>query len=270
MFLLMLLVAVIPRAYSSLFPPPLIAVNITFPDTLAATIAQAAFVPTTTEVAVPQRFIFDPNTADSVTLLQLGFHQYTVRNVLSYRRHGGRFKAGADLFRVYGADSTLVQQLLPYVQIAEANTGQTAHQTFTPYAPKKPVVVELNTADSVALVGLYGIGPAMASRLMAYRSRLGGFVSLSQLTEVYGVTPELLEQLNGRITLNSQYITPINLNTVDEQTLKQHPYLRWKLATAIVNYRKQHGAFTKPDDLKRILILPDSTYQKLRPYLVVE
>lgn len=270
LLLVLLLTALLPQAYSKLFPPPLLPVQLTFPDTIAHTFITETPAADVVTLPVYAPFVFDPNTADSSTLLKLGFKAYAIRNMLSYRRHGGRFKQGTDLLRVYGADSTHILQLLPYIQVAP--TPEIKHETFahTTYERKPLVAVEVNTADSAALVGLYGIGPAMASRIITYRNRLGGFMSRQQLTEVYGVTPELLEQLGERLVVDPQQVKLLNLNTADEQTLKQHPYLRWKMAAAIVNYRKQHGAFKTPEALRQVLVIPDTTFQKLRPYLLVE
>lgn len=260
------LLLVAPKIWVFLFPPQTFKVNIiTLPDDdtkLQSNVVQSNIVEATL-------FNFNPNTADSVSLVMLGFLPKTARSIVSYRNKGGRFKTANDLYKIYNVDSGLIAKLIPYVEISN-NENNYEQQTQTPYKPKQVnafVPVEINTADSLALVKLYGVGPYMASKIITYRNRSGGFFSLQQLTEVYGIDESLLDELQGKIYVDASHVRYININTVSYDELKQHPYLRYKMANAIVNYRKQHGSFKQVEDLKQVLLLPDSTYNKLLPYI---
>jgi len=61
--------------------------------------------------------------------------------------------------------------------------------------------LDLNRADSAALVALPGIGPALAGRIVAERSRSGGFRSVDDLDRVRGIGPQKLERLRGLVTV---------------------------------------------------------------------
>lgn len=136
---------------------------------------------------------------------------------------------------------------------------------------KQPkAALNINTADSVQLVALYRIGPAMASKILQYRNKLGGFYSLNQLTEIWGFDADVLYDLDGKIFVNPNEITKININTANFDDLKQHPYFKFKLSQAIVNYRKQHGNYQSLNDLKQIKFVNDSIIQLIKPYVVVE
>ena len=52
--------------------------------------------------------------------------------------------------------------------------------------------------------------------------------------------------------------------------MKAHPYIRYKLANAIVQYRSQHGHFTQAADIKKIMFVDDALFNKLAPYLTVD
>jgi competence ComEA-like helix-hairpin-helix protein len=65
-------------------------------------------------------------------------------------------------------------------------------------------------------------------------------------------------------------IQKININTADINRLKQHPYIRWNVANAIVQYRQQHGAFHSPEDLQQIVLITPELYQKMAAYVTVE
>lgn len=63
---------------------------------------------------VPVLHAFDPNTADSVTLLQLGLPPFVVRNILRYRQKGGVFRSATAFSKIYGLSSDDYHRLLPY------------------------------------------------------------------------------------------------------------------------------------------------------------
>jgi DNA uptake protein ComE-like DNA-binding protein len=149
-------------------------------------------------------------------------------------------------------------------------------QTFKKFAAdsikqKKPKpLLNINTADSVQLVALYRIGPVMASKIIQYRDKLGGFHNLNQLTEIWGFDADILYDLEGKIYVNPNNIKLLNLNTVEFDELKQHPYFKFKLSQAIVNYRKQHGNYQNITDLKQIKFVTDSIINLIKPYVILE
>jgi DNA uptake protein ComE-like DNA-binding protein len=53
------------------------------------------------------------------------------------------------------------------------------------------------------------------------------------------------------------------------EELKTHPYLKTNLSRAIIAYRDQHGPYQKPEELKRIKLMDEATFAKLRPYLAL-
>lgn len=77
-----------------------------------------------------------------------------------------------------------------------------------PYHPKKPKIVkqisiDINKADSIQFTQLYGIGKVFSSRIVRYRSWLGGFHSKEQLEEVYGIDSNLLARISPNIYVTS-------------------------------------------------------------------
>lgn len=138
--------------------------------------------------------------------------------------------------------------------------------TFAFKQPRKFELVNINLADSVALVALPKIGPVLAGRIVQYRNRLGGFHSLGQLTEVWGFKEDLLYDLEGKIFIDPNFAPLININTVGLDELKKHPYFKFTLSQALINYRKQHGNFQSLLDLKKIRLVNDSIFNLISPY----
>ncbi|MDP1727688.1 MAG: helix-hairpin-helix domain-containing protein [Bacteroidota bacterium] len=143
--------------------------------------------------------------------------------------------------------------------------------TIYPEYPKKKLeALELNGADSISLVKLYKIGPVLASKIVSYRNKLGGFISLNQLTEIWGFDTDLLYDLEGKIFVDPKKIKIFNLNTVSFEELKQHPYFKINLSQAIINYRKQHGNYHSMNELKKIKLVNDSIIIRISPYSMIE
>lgn len=274
LLVLIVLALFAPKVYRLINPPQPIDFSIT---TLAtAESNSSAFAADSTQQLLEQTqaelFVFNPNTADSLTLVSLGFAPKTARSIVNYRSKGGKFKKPEDLYRIFNVDSNFISTLLPYVQLEkeEEYQSQLKPNQFATKEKKAFVPVELNTADSLQLVSLYGIGPKMASKIIDYRNRLGGFFRVEQLTEIWGIDEFLLEELNGKIYVDVNKVKYLPINSITYDELKLNPYLRFKTASAIINYRKHHGAFKQVEDLKQVILLPDSTYQKLLPYLKLE
>lgn len=130
--------------------------------------------------------------------------------------------------------------------------------------------VELNSADSTLLKSLKGVGSYYAKKIIEYRTKLGGFYSLSQLKEVYGLNPEVLEQNKGYITLDTLLINKININKVSVEELKKHPYIKWRVANSIVMYRANHGAYKSNKDIQQSDLVTNELYRKIAKYLTVK
>src|SRR4051812_10680995 len=112
-------------------------------------------------------------------------------------------------------------------------------------------VIDINTADTAAFIALPGIGSRLAARIVLFREKLGGFYDLSQIREVYGLPDSVFMYIAPRLRCDSAYVRKIPLNVADREVLKQHPYIRWNMANALVAYRAQHGDFRSLDDLEK-------------------
>lgn len=57
------------------------------------------------------------------------------------------------------------------------------------------VRVEINTADTTELKRLRGIGSVLSARIVKYRGKIGGFTSVEQLRNIYGLSQETYEDI---------------------------------------------------------------------------
>lgn len=151
------------------------------------------------------------------------------------------------------------------------DNGQRTEKAFKTPRPDSHKPLPLNESDSAALEKLPGIGPVLASRIIRYREKLGGFYHRSQLREVYGIDDSLYAFIEHFIETNPAEgsLKKMDINTATLETLRQHPYLRWEKAKAIIRYREANGPFANVRDLEKILTLDTLTIRRLLPYVVV-
>lgn len=159
-----------------------------------------------------------------------------------------------------------------YVDYHSTNSYYRFHDSFSNKnyynrPAKKIENVEINTADSAALDALPGIGPYFARHIVMYRNKLGGFYSIEQVKEVYGLSDSTFQLIRPYLVMSAVQIHKINVNTATKEELKAHPYIRWQLANMIVDYRTQHGNFASIDDLKNIQLITDEVFEKIAHYL---
>ncbi|MCA1918057.1 MAG: helix-hairpin-helix domain-containing protein [Flavobacterium piscis] len=211
------------------------------------------------------RFDFDPNIADKETLLKLGFKYWQADNIIKYRNKGGKFSIPEDLYKIYGIDSVFVSEIIDYVKIENIALNEITNndqpQTF---------MIEINSANAEMLQRIKGIGPVYANRIIKYRDRLGGFINIEQLKEIYGINDELFKQLKIHTSINPDLIHKININTADYKTLISHPYIDEKHTKIILNFREFAGKIKSFDELLKQKAIEKEFYEKISPYISVE
>lgn len=223
---------------------------------------------------------FDPNTADSATLVRLGLTPRLARRICRYRAAGGRFRHARDLARIYGMDTAALRRLRPYIRIAAAHGAnpsfheprplKKSHYAYTPYPSRKLPrgrQLDLNAADSAELLRVPGVGPYFARRIVRYRQRLGGFVSPEQLREI----PNLPDSVQTWFRVTAEKAQrPLRLNTATFRELLRHPYLNYEQVKAIVNYRERQGALQTLQELSLSEAFSAADLERLTPYVSFE
>ncbi|MGN6292715.1 MAG: ComEA family DNA-binding protein [Chitinophagaceae bacterium] len=220
-------------------------------------------------------FSFNPNTLSAEGWKKLGLREKTVKTIRNYIEKGGRFKKPEDLQKVYGLREEEYERLKGYVQIerpapalAEANKTAAVKPVYP--SRKEISVVDINTADSAAFEALPGIGPKLAMRIIHFREKLGGFYSVEQVGETFGLADSVFQKIQVYLRLNDvTVIHKININTADLNELRSHPYIRYNLAKVIINFRQQHGTFSAVEDLKRIVAIEVNQFEKMKAYLTI-
>ena len=196
------------------------------------------------EKASPRRvesFRFNPNTVSLEELMRLGFSEKQAQSILNYRAKGGRFRRPADFAKSYVVADSVFDRLEPYIEIPR---------------------IDLNKADSAAFETLPGIGPYFASKMVSYRTSLGGYSHPEQLLEIYHFDREKYDALKDLISCSPP--KPYPIWTLSERDLARHPHISKDEAHSIVLYRthQPQNAWTLAG-MQKAGILSEEHYAKL-------
>jgi competence protein ComEA len=226
-------------------------------------------------------FYFDPNTLSTEGWKKLGLREKTIGTIQNYLNKGGHFYKPADLQKIYGLFPDEFARIEPYIRIenVERQSGfayKTSNENFqanaTPALPKvsRYKNVDINSADTSSLISLPGIGSKLAARIVSFRDKLGGFYSVEQVKEAYGLPDSSFQKVKQYLSISNASVKKININTATKDEMKMHPYIKWNLANAIVEYRNQHGEYKTVEEIKKIMAVTEEVYNKASPYLSVQ
>lgn len=240
--------------------------------------------------AVPQVRLspFDPNALSAEGWEARGVPHFVAGRIVNYGQKAGGFRAKSQVQRIYGLPDSVYQRLAPFMQLPEALPGRGDKYAATDRPafgdkgalpsrfPRKPAHLQpfdLNQADTTQLMQIKGIGRGRAKWIVKHREELGGYLSENQLPEVFVLrdAPDLVDSLRKYTFVVSGFVPrPVPVNSASFDELWPHPYVGKPLARLIVAYRKQHGPFATPDDLRQLKLLKEENFVKLRPYVRCE
>ncbi len=232
------------------------------------------------EINNKQLFTFNPNTIAETELETLLIPDFVKANLLNYRKAGGKIYSANDFRKIYGMNDSIFEAIKDFILIEDSVfknedsvrnfrvENEVKNRTNEKYNPpaKPDFKVELNSADSAALVKLYGVGPVFASRIIKYRNLLGGYYKKEQLLEVYNFPEETYNSIKDQIEVDESTIIKIRLNFAGFSELLKHPYLNKEQVQSIVNYRDKKGAFLSVSQLATENLLDSITFSKINPY----
>jgi DNA uptake protein ComE-like DNA-binding protein len=236
---------------------------------------------------------FNPNNVTYEDLISFGLSKKQANNILNYRNKIGTFKDKAQFAEIYCMRGELFNLVSPYLVFDSQNSNEDLAQRnevlenqnqvsekqneerISPIkvSPKskeerESLVLDLNNCDTLDLQQIKGIGKVRATRIYKYGKRLGGYVSVEQLREVYGIDDEVFEMIKPYFKVSESKIRKVNINSDDVKYLTNHPYIDFQLAKALIRFRKSYGRdFQSVEEVRGIHILSQEEFEKLLPYL---
>jgi len=214
---------------------------------------------------------FDPNQYNVSDWQKIGFSDKQAKSIISFKNKLNGFKQKEDLKKSFVIDDEKYAELEPYIQIQKSiSDKKNVNNNLKPDSDikfqKKVVLVELNSATKNDLLKVKGIGDYTASNILKYKDQIGGYHSIHQLKEVYGISDENLELIKPQISINPISLSKINVNVFSISDLKKHPYISWDCAKAIIDQRFK-GKLTSIQFLLNNKTLTQNEIDKLIPYI---
>ncbi len=209
--------------------------------------------------------MFDPNSLTMKKGLQMGLSSRQITTMQHYVAKGGRFRKKEDLKKLYCLSEAEYQVLEPFIRIPhlKASVSEKSYRKKSANRMK----VEINTANSAALVQKLLLPPWLARRILKYRTLLGGFYSRTQLREVYGMESATYDAIQTYISIDTTKIKKTDLNSATFKQLLHHPYIDYETTKKLVNARRKANGFSDFRQVKQLTGLPDTLINKIRHYL---
>lgn len=219
---------------------------------------------------------FSLDTVSAAFLVGVGFSPRQAEVVLRYRDASGSIRSEEQFRRCYVVSERMADRLVPYIVFtaeeaptvddAEAEDAERGGSVVTTRGAAR-ALVEINTADSVGLLSVRGIGPKSVTAIMRYRELLGGFYSVKQLAELDVVTESNYERILTQICCDSCKISKIDINFADPKELIRHPYVSAKALRRIVKQRQLKGGWSGIEEMIDDDIFDREEAARLAPYL---
>ena len=236
-------------------------------------------------------FPFDPNTLLKEEFELLGLKPWTIRTIINYRDKGGVFRYKKDLQKIYNLPDSSFQRLYSFISLPERqhldkrkkdqpkpilkSTNQKidtliSHKIDSPtirtFKSAFPNIIDINQASMEDWQQLRGIGPGYSKRIVNFREKLGGFCTIRQVAETYGLPDSTYQKILPFLNLKTPHST-ISVNEASKEELGSHPYISWKQAEIVINFRNNHGPFQNLESFQKVQVFSIVQLKKLQPYL---
>lgn len=209
--------------------------------------------------------LFTIDTVSEEYLMRWGLSRRQAQVLINYRDRAGGIHNEEKLRSCYVLDSVVADRMIEYIVFT--NPVESLPSERLPRKEGKSERVEINRADSAALVSVDGIGAKSAGVILRYRKLLGGFYSLEQLRELKIITESNFERILQEISCDSCEIRKIDINFAGLKNLAEHPYISDRALRRIVKLRQLKGGWSRIEEMIDDKIFSEEEAKRLVPYL---
>ncbi|SHH80452.1 ComEA family DNA-binding protein [Flavobacterium defluvii] len=220
-------------------------------------------------------YTFNPNFISDYKGYKLGMSVEEIDRLLAFRKENKYVNSAEEFQKVTQISDSLLKIISPLFKFPDwaqkrndfkAEKKEYVQKTFS--KKENIIIKDINQATQEDLIAIYGIGEVLSSRILKQKEILGGFVSMEQLQDVWGLSPEVITQLNShfKVIIPSGF-KKIAINDATLKELSQFPYFKYNLAKQIVTYRSMNGNFNNIEDLSKIKGFPVEKAKIISLYL---
>ncbi|WP_369813951.1 ComEA family DNA-binding protein [Flavobacterium sp. KJJ] len=223
----------------------------------------------------PKVYLFNPNFISDYKGYKLGMSVQEIDRLLAFRKENKYVNSAREFQEVTKVSDSLLKAISPFFKFPdwiqkkkEFVSEKKDYVQKINFKKEKIVILDINQATQEDLIKIYGVGEALSTRILKQKEIFGSFVSMEQMNDIWGLSPEVLTELNTHF----KAVLPVNfrkiaINDASLKELSQFPYFKYALAKQIVTYRSMNGNFTNIEDLSKIKGFPVEKAKIISLYL---
>jgi DNA uptake protein ComE-like DNA-binding protein len=208
---------------------------------------------------VPKIYPFNPNFITDYKGYKLGMSVAEIDRLLAFRKENKYVNSPKEFQSVTKVSDSLLNAISPYFKFPDWVNNKKQFAAYKKYPnsafakKEKMVIIDINQATQEDLIKIYGIGEAISIRILKFKESLGGFVSMEQMNDVWGLSPEVIENLNTHFKISATpTVKKIDINNASIKELSLFPYFKYPISKNIVTFRSMNGDIKNIEDLTKI------------------
>ena len=208
---------------------------------------------------VPRIYPFNPNFITDYKGYKLGMSIPEIDRLLAFRKQNKYVNSSKEFQIVTKVSDSLLNAISPYFKFPDWVKNKKQFSAYKKYPnlafakKEKMVIIDINQATREDLIKIYGIGEAISLRILKFKESLGGFVSMEQMNDVWGLSPEVIENLNTHFKVSAPpTVKKIDINNASIKELSLFPYFKYPISKNIVTFRSMNGNLKNSEDLTKI------------------
>ncbi|SFD17863.1 ComEA family DNA-binding protein [Algibacter pectinivorans] len=226
----------------------------------------------------PKIYPYNPNYITDFKGASLGMSNQEIDRLLAFRKQNKWINSTKQFQEVTKVSDSLLNAMAPFFKFPEWvlhpvrssswNSEKKYNNKPKTYAQKQ----DLNTATAQQLQKVNGVGKVLSDRIIKYRNKsVGGFIADIQLHDVYGLTPEVVENITNQFTVKTpKAVNRININISTVDDLVTIPHIDYDVAHNIIEQRILMEGFNSINQLKKVKDFPINKIKIIELYLQFE
>lgn len=220
---------------------------------------------------------FNPNFISDYKGYKFGMTVEQIDKLHNLRKQNKYVNSNEEFQILTGVSNEWMKKYAPYFKFPDWVTNKSSNKYQSNFENKyqkfekketKIIVQDINTANQEELEKVYMIGEKLALKIIVEREKFGGFADMEQLTFIWGISPDAIEDLNKRFEIKStENLKKIKINELPIKELQKFPYFNYTIAKNIVTYRSMNGEIKNIEDLTNVKQFPVEKLKIIAVYL---
>ncbi len=225
------------------------------------------------EATVYKQYPFNPNFISDYKGYTLGMSVEEIDRLHAYREKNKYVNSAEEFQTLTKVSDSLLSTMVSYFKFPEWVKNKKSKASYVNYNDRKRVKMtlvkqDINAATAAQLVKVYGVGEAYSKRILDYRSKVGAFISMDQIGEVWGLSDDAIQGVREHFEIGERTVVKkLDINNASIKEISKFPYFNYKVSRSIVIYRSMNGEFEKIEDLLDIKGFPVDKAKIIALYL---